>query len=181
MKKTFLGTIGIGGLLIAALLAFAPSTASAQGGFYLGVGIGPAVHMDDWPTQVRLEQEIGYYFDGRPRGFFIAFAPSQSFANEMWILTFAPRFGYMFNVYENRDLTFQLGPAGTIPGIAVAGCFEDRCRTDALFHFSFSFLMRLLLANDRLAIYVRPVEFEFAFGDYDAFRYVLEGGVQFHL
>jgi hypothetical protein len=184
-KNAWLPVLG----LLAALGALSPSEAEAQGGFYLGVGLGPAIRVDDWPTQFRIEQEIGYYFSGEPQGFFLAFAPSQSFGNNFWMLTFAPRLGYMFEVFRNRDVQFQLGPAGTIPGVAVAGCDYDAdwCRADAWFHMSFSFMMRLLLARGRVAIYLRPVEFEFAFGGDrrrgwgdSGIRYVLQGGVQFH-
>lgn len=185
-------TISAAIIVFAALGSLAPSGAAAQGGFYLGGGLGPAVRVDDWPTQFRLEQEIGYYFSGRPEGFFLGFAPSQSFGDDTFIVTFAPRVGYMFNIYRSRGLAFQLGPAGTIPGIAIAGCYDGRrCDADPYFHFSFSFMMRLLIANERVALYLRPLEFEFAFGDGvdpprdiwpgDAIRYVLSGGVQFHL
>jgi hypothetical protein len=179
------------GILVVALGP--PSGASAQGGLYVGGGLGPAVGIDDWPTQVRLEEEIGYYFDGRPEGFFLGFSPSQSFSDDVFVLTFAPRAGFMFNLFRNDDLAFQLGPSGTI-GLAVAGCYDDRCASDAYFHFSFSLMLRALIAGDRLAIYLRPLEFEFAFGDGvnpnpleldpwadHAIRYVLEGGVQFPL
>lgn len=179
-------------LTVIALLLLAPSVVAAQGGFYVGGGLGPAVGIDGWPTQVRLEEEIGYYFEGRPEGFFLSFAPSQSFSDDVFVLTFAPRAGYLWNLFRNDDLAFQLGPSGTI-GLAVAGCYDDVCDADAYFHFSFSLLLRALIAGDRLAIYLRPLEFEFAFGDGvnilterdiwadHAIRYVLEGGVQFHL
>ncbi len=183
MKRASLTVIG--------MLLLAPSVAAAQGGFYVGAGLGPAVRIDDWPTQVRLEEEIGYYFDGRPEGFFLSFAPSQSFSDDVFVLTFAPRAGYLWNLFRSDDLAFQLGPSGTV-GVAVAGCYDDLCASDAYFHFSFSLLLRALIAGDRLAIYLRPLEFEFAFGDGvsllerdpwadHAIRYVLEGGVQFHL
>lgn len=178
---------------IAIAILSIPSAGAAQGGLYVGGGIGPAVRIDDWPTQVRLEQEIGYYFDNRPEGFFIGFAPSQSFADSVWILTFAPRFGYMFNLFRGSGITFQLGPTLTIPGLAVLGCYDARaCDAEAYFHFSFSFMARVLLMSDHLAVYLRPLEFEFAFGDglgpsgasdpwdEDAFRYVLEGGIHYH-
>lgn len=183
MKRASLTVIG--------MLLLAPSVAAAQGGFYVGAGLGPAVRIDDWPTQVRLEEEIGYYFDGRPEGFFLSFAPSQSFSDDVFVLTFAPRAGYLWSLFRSDDLAFQLGPSGTV-GVAVAGCYDDLCASDAYFHFSFSLLLRALIAGDRLAIYLRPLEFEFAFGDGvsllerdpwadHAIRYVLEGGVQFHL
>lgn len=183
----------LGWMVIAtlALTALAPGSASAQGGFYLGAGLGPAARIDDWPTQFRLEQELGYYFDGRPEGFFLGFTPSQSFSDHFWILTFAPRAGYMFGLFRGDGFAFQLGPTGTV-GLGVAGCYGDsECDADAYFHFSVALMLRLLLADETVALYVRPLEFEFAFGDgvdggrdrWDdhAVRYVLAGGVQFHL
>ncbi len=189
-----LGSIAIAWLVALTTLALTvPSTASAQGGFYVGGGLGPAVRIHDWPTQFRLEQEVGYYFEGRPEGFFIGLTPSESFSEHNWVLTIAPRFGYVFNLYRAGGIAFQLGPAGTIPGLAVAGCYGDLdCEVDAYFHFSVSLLLRLLIADERVAIYLRPLELEFAFGDEmnrvigdfwedHAIRYVLAGGVQFPL
>ncbi|HEY8426764.1 MAG TPA: hypothetical protein VIL20_00255 [Sandaracinaceae bacterium] len=164
-----------------------PAVASAQGGLYVGGGLGPAVRIDDLPTQIRLEQEVGYYVEGRPAGFFVGFAPSQSFGADYWLLTFAPRFGYMFELYRTNDLSFQLGPTGTIPGIAVGNFFDGNRDADVYFHFSLSLGLRLLLDGGRIALYLRPVEFEFAFGnghppwgDDSGIRYVLQGGVHFH-
>lgn len=166
----------------------APSAASAQGGLYAGGGIGPAVSVDDWPTQFRFEEEIGYYVDGVPSGFFLGFAPSQSFGADYWLLTFAPRFGYMLEIYRGRDVGFQLGPTGTIPGIALGNFFDANRDVDVYFHFSFSLALRLLLDGGKIVLYLRPLEFEFAFGsshlpwvDDGRARYVLQLGVQFHL
>lgn len=175
------------GAALALVTALAASTASAQGPLYVGFGLGPAVRIDDWPTQIRLEEEIGYYVEGRPSGFFVAFAPSQSFGADYWLLTFAPRFGYMFELYRSDDVAFQLGPTGTIPGIAIGNLFDVDRDADVYFHLSFSLALRLLLDRGLIAIYLRPVELELGFGDGhppwgddSGVRYVLQGGVQFH-
>ena len=174
------------GLAIASAV-LSPSRAEAQGGFYVGVGAGPAVQLHSWPTQLRLEQEIGYYFEGRPEGFFLAFTPTESFFRDVWILTFAPRAGYMFNLFQSRSVTFQLGPTGTIPGLALVGCYGgNHCDAKPYFHFSFSLMLRLLFDCGRIGVYLRPVGFEFAFGDPQltwhgsAYRYLLDAGMQFH-
>lgn len=170
-------------ILAAALLMSAPGTASAD--LYLGFGAGPAFNIDTWPTQLRVEFEIGYYFDRQPEGFFLGFAPSASFFANEWILVFPLRLGGMFTVFRNRNAAFQLGPTGTI-GFAATGCYEDRCNAKPWFHFSIAFMMRVLFANERVAFYLRPVEFEFGFGDDrrywddDAIRYVICGGFQFY-
>ena len=159
----------------------AEAPARTAGGFYVGGGIGPAVHIEGWPTQFRLEEEIGYYVFDRPEGFFVAFAPYQSFASG-WTLALAPRFGWMFNLYR-RDLTFQLGATVTIPGFAGAGCdvAPFGCGSaDAFFHFSPSIMARLLILEEHLAIFFRPLEFEVAIGRYNTVRYVLTAGVHYH-
>ncbi len=172
--------------LFAALL-IGPGDASAQAGFYVGGGLGPAVRVDDWPTQFRIEEEVGYFIEDRPSGFFLAFAPSQSFASDYWLLTFAPRFGWLFDLYRGRDVGFQLGPTVTIPGIAIGNFFGVDRDVDAYFHFAVSFAVRLLLDAGHVAVYLRPLEFEFGFGDGhlpftddSGTRYVLTVGVQYH-
>jgi hypothetical protein len=174
----------IAGVLLVGLLVLAPSSASAQGGgFYLGFGLGPAFRLDDWPTQLRVEFDVGYYVEGRPEGFFLAFSPSASFFADFAIGVFPLRLGYMFTVYRGSDITFTLGPTGTI-GFALDGCTDRDCGTSAFFHFSVAFALRLLFANDTIAAYIRPVDFEFAFTDNpnnDRIRYILTGGLQFHI
>ncbi len=159
-----------------------PNAAAAEGG-YAGIGVGPAVHMDDWPTQVRVEQEIGYFVSGSPRGFYLAFAPSQSWGNDWWILVFPLRLGGIFDLYRGSDVSFQIGGTGTL-GVAVSDQFNNSSDPDPWFHLSFGLVLRLLVMNDRLGIYVRPVEFEFGIGDTGRFgnegiRYVLAGGIQY--
>lgn len=169
--------------LVAVMLASLalPSLAAAEGA-YLGVGVGPAVHMDDWPTQVRVEQEIGYFVSGSPRGFYVAFAPSQSWGNDWWVLVFPVRLGGVFDLYRGSDVSFQLGGTGTL-GVAITDQFGGGRDPDAWFHLSFGLLLRLMLLNDRLGIYLRPVEFEFGIGESGAWgnegiRYILCGGIQ---
>lgn len=147
----------------------------------MGVGVGPAVRLDDWPTQFRFEFDVGYYFENRPEGFFLAFSPAASFAENFYVFTFPLRLGYMFTIYRGRDVSFQLGPTGTL-GLAVTGLIDPSTDPVAWFHFSLAFGARVLLADDTVAIYLRPLDFEFAFTDgADAIRYLLVGGVQVHL
>ncbi len=176
-----------GALLAIVLAAMAPAPAAAQGGFYVGAGVGPAVGIDDWPTQFRIEEEIGFYVDEQPSGFFFAFTPSQSFGADYWALTFAARFGYMLDIYRGRDIGFQLGPTVTVPGIGLGSFFDSMRDVDVYFHFSVALAVRLMLDSGKIAIYVRPVDFEFGFGDGhlpfsddSVARYVLVAGVQLH-
>ncbi|HJL16314.1 MAG TPA: hypothetical protein RMH99_11695 [Sandaracinaceae bacterium LLY-WYZ-13_1] len=175
---------GLGALLLAvALGVLTPNEASAQGGFF-GAGVGPAIRIDDAPNQFRLELEIGYYVEGRPRGFFLSFAPAQSYGADWWILTFPLRLGGVFDIVRNRDFTFQIGPTGTV-GFAVSDRFDSPRDPDPWFHFSFGLALRFLVLQEKLAFYLRPVDFEFFIGDTNPFgnemiRYVLVGGVQFY-
>jgi len=167
--------------IVIALSVALPSAAAAQSA-YVGVGAGPAVRMDDWPTQGRVEQEIGVFFNRRPTGFYLGFAPSQSWGNDWWILTFPLRLGGLAQIYESRDLTFALGGTGTV-GFALSDQFDTRDDPDPWFHFSFAFILRLMFGSN-FAIYLRPVGFEFAFGDTgrfgnEAIRYVAAGGIQY--
>jgi hypothetical protein len=153
----------------------APAQSPRGPGAYVGLGIGPAVHVQTWPTQFRVEEEIGYFFDGRPEGFFIAFTASQAFGGDFYTFVFAGRFGYFFNFYR-RDFTFQIGPVGAVPGFAMAPITNN---VNAHFHFALGLQARLLLMEEKLAIYVRPLEFEFGIGSLIGIRYVLTAGAQF--
>lgn len=166
------------------LCCIVPARASAQGA-YVGIGVGPAVRIDDFPNQFRVEQEIGYYVSNRPRGFFLAFAPSQSWGAGWWILSFPLRLGGMFDLHRSRDFTFQLGPTGTI-GFAVSDQFDTpRTDPDLWFQLSVGVALRFLVLRERLAFYLRPLDFVFSIGDsyswgHEAIRYVLAAGIQYH-
>ena len=169
-------------LCVAASVAI-PSSAAAQGG-YVGVGLGPGVRLDDWPNQIVVEQEIGYFVSGEPRGFYIAFAPSQSWGNDWWVLVFPVRLGGTFDIFHNSDISVQLGGTGTL-GFALSDQYNNGRDPDPWFHLSFALLGRLLLMNDRFAIYVRPVGFEFGIGDSrccqdEGVRYVATAGIQYY-
>jgi hypothetical protein len=170
--------------LAIALGALAPSAASAQGA-YVGIGLGPAVRIDDFPNQFRVEQEIGIYVSGEPRGFFLSFAPSQSWGAGWWILSFPLRLGGMFDIHRGRDFTFQLGPTGTV-GFAVSDQFDTpRNDADPWFQLSFGAALRFLFLRETLAFYVRPLDFVFSISDTgrygnEAIRYVLAAGIQYY-
>ena len=164
-------------------LAILLPTGVARADPYVGIGIGPTVQVDDWPTQVRVEQEIGYSFDGN-HGFFLSFAPSQTWSNNYWMLAFPLGIGGLFEVYRNSNIELQLGPMGTV-GVAIANDFDRSDRdTDVWFHFSGAFMLRIMLMRGRFGIYVKPVGFEFGagarsvrgYGNFDA-RYFATGGI----
>lgn len=175
--------------LLAAAMAVAVASfaadASAQVSPYVGIGLGPAVGIDNMPNQVRVEQEIGLTFGGRD-GFFLAFAPYQSWGADFWVLDFDARLGGTADIFHNNDVRFQIGGAGTV-GVAISDFFNSGRDTDVWFHFSGGLLLRLLVMSDRLAIYLRPVTFEFFIGESnipgwgnEAIRYVAVGGVQYY-
>ena len=177
-------TFVLASLLALLVWSAAPTEAEAQG--YFGVGVGPALRIDDWPNQVHIEAELGYYFSGRANGFFIAFAPTQSWGQDFWVLRFPFRLGGMINIVRQRDFTFQLGPTGTI-GFAASDHFDNGRDPDPWFHLSIAFMLRFLVANERIAFYIKPAELEFAIGDTgggwygnEAVRYILTGGAQFY-
>ena len=181
--KTLRSSLAVVVSLVAAILLGGPISKAAADPF-VGIGLGPAIRIDDWPYQVRVEQSIGYSFDGHG-GFYLSFAPSQSWGNDFWTLVFPLGLGYDFQLLRNRDLTLQLGPGGTV-GFALSDDFNSGRDVDPWFHLSVHFGLRLLVLQERLAIYLRPVGLEFAFGDdrppfygVDA-RYFLVGGIQYY-
>lgn len=179
-----------GASLVAALFGTSPTEAEAQG-FFVNLGGGPAFRLDDWPTQARFEEDLGWHFDGRPFGFYIALAFSQSFSDEgnlAYLFTFAPRFGYDIPVVRGRDVSFVLNPSGTF-GLGVAGVTCNGCDAAALFHMTYNFDLKLLFSRNRWGLYLRPVGIEVGvgrrggtpFGGDDAFvRYDLVFGFVFN-
>lgn len=179
MPSRFVHAVLVSVLAIAVL---APTTV-AKADPYVGIGLGPTLRLDDWPNQVRVEQEIGYSFGGRG-GFFLSFAPMQSWGADFWVLALPLGIGGLFDIFHNSDVTFQLGPMGHI-GFAIADNF-DRDDPDAWFYFGGNLMLRLLVLDDRLGIYVKPVGLEFGagdgsrrFGDIVA-RYYFSGGIQYY-
>lgn len=152
--------------VVGAVAASVPATAEAQG-FFVNLGGGPAIRLDDWPTQARFEEDLGWHFDGRPFGFYIALAFSQSFSDEGgagvgYMFTFSPRFGYDIPVVRSRDVSFVLNPSGTF-GLGVGG-FSDAGDANAYFHMTYNFDLKLLFSRNRWGIFLRPVGFEIGFG-----------------
>lgn len=170
-------------LAAAAVLAI-PGAAAADGG-YVGLGVGPVVRLDDWPSQFRVEEEIGYYVDGEPRGFYLSFAPSQSWGADWWVLVFPLRLGASLDIFRTSDVSFQVGPTGSL-GVALNNEFSGSLDPVVWFHLSFALMLRLLVADDRLAITLQPVGFEFAFSDtgtrygVEAIRFVGVFGIQYY-
>lgn len=172
-------------LLVLATVILMPA-GIAKADPYVGVGLGPALRLDDWPNQVRVEQEIGFSFDRRG-GLFVSFAPMQSWGSDFWVLAFPVALGGFFDLFHNSDFTFQLGPVGHV-GFAISDDFGRNRDVDPWFYFGGSFAARLLLFDDQLGIYVKPVGLEFGAGDGDArrghgnfvARYYLSGGVHYY-
>lgn len=170
-------------LLSTLLLASLTTEASAQD-VYVGVGLGPAVGIRAFPTQFRIEEEIGLTFGGEDHdGFFLSFAPAQSFDANSWALIFPLRFGATTSIFRTDDLTFQIGGMGEL-GFALAR--SGSYGPDAGFHLGAGALLRVLLMENRLAIFLRPVGFEFTIGEngYNggwATRWVAALGVQYYL
>ena len=173
----------IGALALASLVF----PASARADPYVGVGIGPTLNLDSWPNQVRVEQEVGYFFEGRG-GFFLSFAPVQSWGADFWTIAIPLGIGALFDIYRNDDVALQLGPMGRI-GVAISGEFDLGDRdVDAWFYFGANFMIRLMVLEDQLGIFLKPVGLEFGVGDGDArrghgnfvARYYLSGGIHYY-
>ncbi|MGE0788272.1 MAG: hypothetical protein AB7S26_21545 [Sandaracinaceae bacterium] len=181
MLRNVLFALGFGAF---GMLAAAP--ASAQVSPYVGIGIGPAITIDDFPNQVRVEQEIGLTF-GHRDGFYLSFNPAQSWGNDFWMLVFPVGLGGTADLFHNRDVRFQIGGGGTV-GVAISDRFDTPGTDPQIwFHLTVGGLVRLLVLDDRLAIYLRPVSFEFAIADRatfgwgnEAIRYFLAGGIQYY-
>lgn len=165
MKRAHLAAFVLSLSLAGGVLAATPSVAEAQK-FFVSFGGGAGVRLENWPTQLRLEQDFGFHVRSEPEGFFISFAPSQSFLNDTYMFTFSPRFGFDIAVVRKRKFRFLLTPSITVPGLGVGGNTCDRCDAYAFFHMSYNFDIKFLFGPRAVwGFYIRPVGFEVGIAD----------------
>ncbi len=165
------GAVAVAAATLALAHAAVPRQAEAQGGFFVDLAAGGGIEIDNWPTQLRVEEDFGWHFTKRPRGFFIALAFSQSFLNGAYLFTFAPRWGFDIVVLRSRKVDLVLTPSGTVPGFAVGGYTAPGNDPLPFFHMSYDFDIKLLFGRGVFGIFFRPVGFEIGIRDYAFVRY----------
>lgn len=166
-------------LFAAALLALAlPSLASAQTSerpFYVGGGLGAAIELDRYPTQMMIAEEVGYHLFGTTDGLYLGGAFAQSFGNDITTLQFGARLGYDIALVRSEDLSLMLAPSiapGVVIGIVdVNTPFGRSSGSDSAFNFQGAFDIKVLLLDEQLELFARPFAIDVFVGDGTAVRW----------
>lgn len=166
-------------IFAAALLALAlPSLASAQTTerpFYVGGGLGAAIELDRYPTQLMVAEEIGYHLFGTTDGLFLGGAFAQSFGSDIATLQFGARVGYDIPALRSGDLSILLAPS-VAPGVVVAVAsantpFGRVSGSDAGFNLQGAFDVKILLLDEQLELFARPFAIDVFIDDGAAVRW----------
>lgn len=147
-----------------ALLVALPRTANAQTAerpFYVGGGAGVALELDRYPTQGMLVEQIGWHFLSTTDGPFVELSLAESFGNDIFTFQAAPRFGWDIAVLRGADVGVLLAPsvaAGIVYAqVTVNTPFGTARGSDAAFDLQGAFDVKLLLLDEQLEIFFRPV------------------------
>jgi hypothetical protein len=157
-----------------ALLIAIPTTADAQTPerpFYVGGGAGVALELDRYPTQAMLIEQIGWHFLGTTDGPFVELSLAESFGSDVFTFQAAPRLGWDIAVLRGGDVGLLLAPsvaAGIVYAqVTVNTPFGSARASDTAFDLQGAFDLKLLLLDDQLEIFFRPIAVD-VFIDSDA-------------
>lgn len=175
-------------LALVALALSMPALASAQDRperpFWVGGGAGAAIELDRYPTQGTVIQEIGWHVLGTTDGPFVALTLAESFGNDVFTFQATPRFGWDIPLLRG-DVGVLLAPTAAV-GVAVAAVtvnttFGRASGTEAFFDVQGAIDLRILLLEDQLGIFLRPLAIDvFVHENGTAVRYDAIAGAAYH-
>ncbi|MBK8480055.1 MAG: hypothetical protein IPL40_02600 [Proteobacteria bacterium] len=180
---------GLAALALAFGLIFAapPATAAvppelrpATRAFFANFAIGAAIRVDDFPTQLKLLEEVGFHLRGGMEGPAIGLSLSQSFGDSAFGLQVGPKFWW--DVQPIEGLGLYIAPMAQV-GYALLS-FGDRRHvrdeTASYFDLQLGFEVRLAI-NDRAIVTYRPFTIDILAGEHVGVRYdmLIGGGVVF--
>ncbi len=153
-------------ILFAALVSFAtllaPASAEAHDRpLYAGFGGGPYLDLDCCRVHGRLQGEFGIHFSRDDRGFFLAFEAVNTFGDDFFMFFGGIRLGGDIEVYGRHDYGIMLRPSGLI-GFGWHD-FNGRGNDWGFFVVQPAFDVRFVFAHRVLALWIRPVAFDFLF------------------
>lgn len=175
--------------MLALLLVAGPAQAiprelrSSSRPWFATFGLGPAIRIDDMPTQMKLEQAIGYHFFGKGSGPALGGVLTESFGNHFYQIGIGLRFWW--DIQPVAGLGLYLAPMMQI-GWSLFG-WETNCPanwncddTANYFDWQIGFEPRLVI-GDRGIVFFRFVTLNPFFGNNVGLRYdlVFGGGVTF--
>lgn len=150
--------------------------------FFANFAIGPAIRVDDAPTQLKLLQEVGFHLQGGMEGPAIGLSLAQSFGDNVFGLQIGPKFWW--DVQPVAGLALYIAPMAQV-GYALlsfdgGGGRFDRGATANYFDLQFGCEVRLVI-NDRALVSYRPFTLDILAGERVGVRYdmMFGGGVIF--
>ncbi|MCA9616200.1 MAG: hypothetical protein KC586_25770 [Myxococcales bacterium] len=156
-------TLGVLGALTTLSTA---SVAEAQEGrpTYIGFGLGPTVGLRGGGVAFKLEESVGYHVleVGDHPGLFVGGALAQSFAGGSAVLAFGGRVGFDARVFHNSSLSLLVSPHTTVgASVSIIDVGDGGGRqTSGAFNLGFAGEVRLVMADDRATVWVRPIGFD---------------------
>lgn len=150
-------------LVLAATTLFAPSGAEAHDRpMYAGFGGGPYVYLDCCRVHGRLQGEFGIHFSPDDRGFFIAFEALPTFGDDFFMFLGGVRLGGDIEVYGRHDYGILLRPS-VLVGFGWHDYHAPSNGDWGVFVVQPAFDARFVFAHRVLALWIRPVAFDFLF------------------
>lgn len=155
------------GILFATLVGlatlFTPASAEAHNRpLYAGFGGGPylMLNCDGCRVHGRVQGEFGIHFSRNDRGFFLAFEGVNTFGDDFFTIFGGVRLGGDIEIYGRHDYGIMLRPSGLFG----FGWHDSYWGSDwAVFVLQPAFDFRFVFAHRVLALWVRPVAFDFMF------------------
>lgn len=152
--------LAAGVLLLVALLA--PTEAAAHDRpMYAGFGGGPYLNLDCCRVHGRLTGEFGFHFSRNDTGFLIAFEAMPTFGDDFFFFLGGVRFGGDIEVYGRHEYAIMLRPSALV-GFGWFDLYGGNPDW-GVFVVQPAFDFRFVFAHRVLALWVRPVAFDFIF------------------
>jgi len=165
-----------------ALASVPPELRAATRAFFANFALGPAIRVDDAPTQLKLLQEVGFHLQGGMEGPAIGLSLAQSFGDSVFGLQIGPKFWW--DVQPVAGLALYIAPMAQV-GYALlsfdgGGGRFGRGATANYFDLQFGCEVRLVI-NDRALVSYRPFTLDILAGERVGVRYdmMFGGGVIF--
>jgi hypothetical protein len=140
------------------------STAEAQEGrpTYIGFGFGPTIGLGGGGVAFKLEESVGHHVleAGDHPGLFVGGVLGQAFAGGSTVLSMGGRVGFDARVVHTRKLSLLITPHATV-GASVSiidlGEGNGGRQASGAFNLGFAGEVRLVVANERATVWVRPI------------------------
>jgi len=174
--------MAISGLSASAEAAIPPALREGTRAWFASFSIGPAIKVDDVPSQFKMIQEVGYHFWGGAEGPAFGGAISQSFGDsgnvDYFTFSLGPKFWWDFALVSGLGL--YLSPFAELGYALVNASFRGNDTTNHFLHMQYGIEGKLVI-NNRGLVFFRPFSMDFFIGEFFGVRYdmMFGGGVMF--